>query len=172
MRGCSCRIRNCWRNEKGYREQGLNKMKRFLITIASVVLVAVPLFMIIVPQMNDNIAKKVAEDILSVPLPENTTYIESKSLAGKLVGNGNGMQYLGAILIQSGLELDTLQAYYSSYADNEWTYIVEPQLDNKINVIEHGYLEFDSDINGDGYFIVYSWGDTDSIIADLDIRGH
>lgn len=25
---------------------------------------------------------------------------------------------------------------------------------------------------GDGYFIVYSWEDTDSIIADLDIRGH
>lgn len=59
------------------------------------------------------------------------------------------MQYFGAILIQSELALDTLQAYYSIYADNEWTYIVEPQLDNKIKVIEHGYLNFDSDINGD-----------------------
>ena len=147
-------------------------MKRILITIASAVLAAVLSFMIIIPQMNDDIAKNVAEDLRSVPLPENTTYIESISLAGKLVGNGNGMQYLGAILLQSGLGSDALQAYYSNYTDNEWTYIVVPQLDNKINVIEHGYLEFDSDINGDGYFIVYSWGDTDSIIADLDIRGH
>ena len=150
----------------------IDNMKGILIAIASAVLVAVLSFMIIIPQMNDNIAKKVAEDIQSVPLPENTTYIESKSLAGKLVGNGNGMQYLGVILIQSGLELDALQAYYSNYTDNEWTYIVEPQWGNNINVIEHGHLDFDSDINGDGYFIVYSWGDTDSIIAGFDIRGH
>ena len=147
-------------------------MKKILITIASAVFVAVFSLIIVIPIMNDNIAKKIANDILSVPLPENTTYIESKSIAGKLAGNGNGMQYLGAILIQSELALDTLQAYYSNYADNEWTYIVEPQLDNKIKVIEHGYLNFDSDINCSGYFIVYSWGGTDSMIADLDIRGH
>lgn len=147
-------------------------MKKILITIASAVFAAVFSLIIVIPIMNDNIAKKIANDILSVPLPENTTYIESKSIAGKLAGNGNGMQYLGAILIQSELALDTLQAYYSNYADNEWTYIVEPQLDNKIKVIEHGYLNFDSDINGSGYFIVYSWGGTDSMIADLDIRGH
>lgn len=147
-------------------------MKKILITIASAVFAAVFSLIIVIPIMNDNIAKKIANDILSVPLPENTTYIESKSIAGKLAGNGNGMQYLGAILIQSELALDTLQAYYSNYADNEWTYIVEPQLDNKIKAIEHGYLNFDSDINGSGYFIVYSWGGTDSVIADLDIRGH
>ena len=147
-------------------------MKRILIAIASAVFVAILSFIIAVSIMNDNFAKKTASDILSVPLPEKTTYIESISLAGKLVGNGNGMQYFGAILIQSELPLDTLQTYYSNYADNEWTYIVEPQLDNKIKVIEHGYLNFGSDINGDGYFIVYSWGDTDSIFVDFDIRGH
>ena len=147
-------------------------MKRILIVIASAFFVAILSFIIAVSIMNDNFAKKTASDILSVPLPEKTTYIESISLAGKLVGNGNGMQYFGAILIQSELALDTLQVYYSNYADNEWTYIVEPQLNNKIKVIEHGYLNFDSDINGDGFFIVYSWGDTDSIFADFDIRGH
>ena len=147
-------------------------MKRVLIVIALAVFGVVLLFMMTVPIMNDNFAKKTASDILSVPLPEKTTYIESISLAGKLTGNGNGMQYFGAILVQSELALNTLQAYYSNFADNEWTYIVEPQLDNKIKVIEHGNLYFDSDINGDGYFIVYSWGNTDSIIADFDIRGH
>ena len=86
-------------------------MKRILIVIASAFFVAVLSFIIAVPIMNDNFAKKTASDILSVPLPEKTTYIESISLAGKLVGTGNGMQYFGAILIQSELPLDTLQTY-------------------------------------------------------------
>lgn len=45
-------------------------MKRILFAIASAFFVAVLSFIIAVPIMNDNFAKKTASDILSVPLPE------------------------------------------------------------------------------------------------------
>lgn len=148
------------------------KIKKIIIAITTILCVTLILFIVAIPVVNDNVAKKTAEDILSVPLPEKTDYIESKYLAGKLVGNGNGMQYFGAILIKSRLTLDELQRYYSGYTDNEWTYVVGHQQNSKIDIIEHGYLEFESKIDGGGFYIVYSWGDNNSIFAGFDIRGH
>ena len=55
--------------------------------------------------INNNIAYKVEKELCETPLPEKTELIESISRAGKLTGNGNGMQYFGAILIQSELSL-------------------------------------------------------------------
>ncbi len=147
-------------------------MKKITMAITAILCGTVIFFIAAIPVGNDNAAKRTAEDILSVPLPEKTNYIESKYLAGKLVGNGNGMQYFGAILIKSKLPLDELQGYYSSYADNEWTYVVEPQQHSKIDVIEHGDLEFEAKIDGAGFYIVYSWGNNNSIFSDFDIRGH
>lgn len=40
--------------------------------------------------------------------------IESLSQAGKLTGNGNGMQYFGAILIRSELSLEELETYVAN----------------------------------------------------------
>ncbi len=147
-------------------------MKKIIMAITAIVFGTVILFFVAISIGNDIVAKKTAEDILLVPLPEKTNYIESKCLSGKLVGNGNGMQYFGAILIKSELSLDELQRYYSNYTDNEWTYVVEPQQNSKINVIEHGNLEFESKIDGAGFYIVYSWGSNNSNFADFDIRGH
>lgn len=118
-------------------------MKKIIAAVISILCGAVLLFMIAIPIINDTVAKRTAEDILSVPLPENTYYIESKCLAGKLVGNGNGMQYFGAVLIKSGLPLNELQQYYSEYADNEWTYVVESQQSSRIDAVEHRSLEFE-----------------------------
>ena len=55
-------------------------------------------------------------------MPERTEIIDSVSLAGKLVGNGNGVQYFGAILLKSKLSLNDLEDYYSVYQKNEWSY--------------------------------------------------
>ena len=97
------------------------------------------------------------------------------SKAGKLVGSGNGMQYFGAILIKSELPLDELDRYYSQYRQDEWSYIVEPQSESEIKAVEHKTLEFSKlrDVSDfDAYYIVYSWGESDFPLADLDIRGH
>ena len=82
------------------------------------------------------------------------------------------MQYIGGILIKSGLSLQELKSYYSQYATNGWECIVEKQTDKQISFIEHGTISFNSDINGDNYYVVYSWGSTNSIFSELDLRGH
>ena len=98
--------------------------------------------------------------------------IESLSQAGKLTGNGNGMQYFGAILIRSDLSLEELDAYYSGYRSNEWECLVETQEGQSIEVIDYETLQFSEEIKGSCYYIVYSWGSGKSLLEELDIRGH
>ena len=107
-------------------------------------LVAVVLIggVISVPLINNYTAYKVEKALCEIPLPEETELIESLSQAGKLTGNGNGMQYFGAILIRSELSLEELETYYSDYRSNEWEYLVEIQEGQFIEVIEHKALQF------------------------------
>ena len=137
-------------------------------------LVAVVLIggVISVPLINNYTAYKVEKALCEIPLPEETELIESLSQAGKLTGNGNGMQYFGAILIRSELSLEELETYYSDYRSNEWEYLVEIQEGQSIEVIEHKSLQFSEEIEDSGYYIVYSWGNGDSLLQELDMRGH
>ena len=41
-----------------------------------------------------------------------------------------------------------------------------------IEVIDHGILQFSEEIKDNGYYIVYSWGSGNSLLEELDIRGH
>lgn len=90
--------------------------------LAAVVLIG---GVISIPLINNHTAYKVEKKLCETPLPEKTELIESISRAGKLTGNGNGMQYFGAILIQSELSLKELDDYYSDHRSNEWEYLVE-----------------------------------------------
>ena len=146
-------------------------MKKRTIIIVTIVVVLL-VFLVSIPIVNDGIAKKTAEKIKDTDIPNTSEYVESFSTAGKLVGNGNGMQYFGGILIKSELSLEELKTYYSQFAQNEWEYIVENQTGRDVQIIEHGILTLSTDIEGDNYFIVYSWGDNDTVIDELDIRGH
>ena len=127
---------------------------------------------IAIPLINNHTAYKVEKKLCETPLPEKTELIESISRAGKLTGNGNGMQYFGAILIRSDLSLEELDAYYSGYRSNEWEYLVETQEGQSIEGIDHGTLQFAEEIKDRGYYIVYSWGSENSLLDELDIRGH
>ena len=125
-----------------------------------------------IPLINNHTAYKVEKELCETPLPEKTELIESISRAGKLTGNGNGMQYFGAILIQSELSLKELDDYYSDYRSNEWEYLVKIQEGQSIEGIDHGTLQFAEEIKDRGYYIVYSWGSGNSLLDELDIRGH
>ena len=144
--------------------------KRIIIIVTIVVLFLV--FLLSIPVVNNGTAKKTAEKIKNTDIPKTSEYVESFSAAGKLVGNGNGMQYFGGILIKSELSLEELKIYYSQFAQNEWEYIVQNQAGRNVTVIEHGNLTLNTDIETDNYFIVYSWGDNDTVFDELDIRGH
>ena len=137
--------------------------------LAAVVLIG---GVISIPLINNHTAYKVEKELCETPLPEKTELIESISRAGKLTGNGNGMQYFGAILVRSDLSLEELDAYYSDYRSNEWECLVETQEGQSIEVIDHGGLQFSEEIKDSGYYIVYSWGDGNSLLKEIDIRGH
>lgn len=149
-------------------------MKRLLVILVSLILIPI-IVQFGVQIANNCIAMEVEKEIKSLPLPERTNYIESISAAEKLVGNGNGMQYFGAMLIKSELSLEELDTYYSVYRENDWEYLVRRQTDSVI-MDENwtvGDLSFKSDIYSDDYYVVYSWGDTDiDFLSWFDIRGH
>lgn len=146
-------------------------MKRLKVVgmLAAVVLIV---GVISIPFINNHTAYKVEKTLCEIPLPEETELIESLSEAGKLTGNGNGMQYFGVILIRSELSLEELDAYYSDYRSNEWEYLVETQEGQSIEVIDHGTLQFTEVIKNSGYYIVYSWGSGNPLLEELDIRGN
>ena len=137
--------------------------------LAAVVLIG---GVISIPLINNHTAYKVEKELCETPLPEKTELIESISRAGKLTGNGNGMQYFGAMLIKSDLPIEELEKYYSGYRNNDWEYLVDIQEGQEIEVVDHGTLQFTKQIDGKGYYIVYSWGDGNSLLSEIDIRGH
>ena len=136
----------------------------------------VVLFIMIVPiitrTINNDIAYQTAQDVKAIALPDKTEYVEMFSAAGKLVGNGNGMQYLGGILIKSELPIDSIRSYYSQYASNEWEYLVDKQEGNYIRFVEHGEVSLHTNVDGDNFYIVYSWGQSNSFLTEFDTRGH
>ena len=147
------------------------KIGKILMIIVALMLV---LLIVGIPVGNDMIALSVSKRLRNTPLPEDTEIIDYTSKAGKLVGSGNGMQYLGAILVKSQLTREALDNYYSKYRENDWSYLVSEQKSSQIKFIEHGYLEFDSlkeTVDFNGYYVVYSWGNNNSLL-DFDLRGH
>ena len=98
-------------------------IKIICISIVSLLLA----FMISIPVVNDYTAKKIADDLQNIPMPDYTSYIESIYGAGKYTGNGNGMQYFGCILIRSDLDIEELQNYYSLHVSDEYECVVEEQ---------------------------------------------
>ena len=138
-------------------------MKKNLIPIC-VIAVLVCFVAVFIPLSNDRAAENIAKQLES-SVPADTVIIESVSKAGKLTGNGNGMQYFGAVLIKGDLTADELSDFYSDA-------IVKKQTSQKIEVIEHVSLSFETVIDGDNYYVVYKFGDSSLPFANLDIRGH
>ena len=77
--------------------------------------------------VNNRIAHGLEERLLEFPLPPETELLDSKAIAGKLSGNGNGMQYRGMLLLSSYLSEEELVAHYSELSDGELFVWVYPQ---------------------------------------------
>ena len=128
------------------------KKVRISALIAIILLVG---FLASVPVVNNLTAKGVEKELKEIPLPDHTEMVEALSKAGKLVGNGNGMQYFGAILLKSEKSLDELSIYYSQQSDA----IVKEQKTQEIGFLEHSRLSFKTNItDSEDYYIVYLFG--------------
>ena len=139
-------------------------MKKIIIPVAIISFI-IGFVVMFIPLSNDRAARNVEQQLVSITLPENTELVESVSKAGKLTGNGNGMQYFGAMLIKSDLTPDELSDFYSGA-------VVKKQTSQKIEVVEHEQMSFETVIDGDDYYIVYMFDGSSSFFANLDIRGH
>ena len=97
--------------------------------------------------------------------------VSSYSVAGKVVGNGNGMQYFGAILIESELTLEELSDYYSEV---NLRYRVQKQDEKAIKVLDHGSHAFKvKESTLVNHYIVYTLDDAkNTFLREFDIRGH
>jgi len=148
----------------------------FIILLISIFILPVISYIGIV-MTNNYIADKIEKDLVSYQLPSNTKLVDSVSAAAKLTGNGNGMQYMGAILVDSDLSKEELKEYYSS----EFDYI-EVNEQETVNLDFIQSVSFDADIKlGDKtYYSIICWddnrsemfGDFISELLDFDIRGH
>ena len=131
---------------------------------------------------NDIIANKPEKELLNIPLPEKTQLVESNSVAGKLYGNGNGMQYIGQLLVTTELTEEELRAYYEEYDGINEEIQVKKQDSPVIYEYfpKHEFKKFDSSQNNymvelvrfnpgtfDTYFENLFWK-----LLDWDIRGH
>lgn len=161
------------------------KRKNRLRHVIRVTMVAVALLLLFfavgIPIINNAVALDIEGQLKKLPLPQNTTIIESTSVATKMAGNGNGMQYFGAVLLKSDRSLSELYDHYRPYRRGLYDCLVEPQSGTEIRPI--GELVNSSSVNmtfrhpveGDGYFILYSWGeapDWAQSLLDTDLRGH
>ena len=141
-------------------------------------LVLLLLLLISIPIVNDYTAWGVEKRLCALPLPDKTQRVATISRADKIVGNGNGMQFFGAILIKSELTLEELDAYYAPYRKTKWDCTVSRQYSDVAGIeLTTEYdktlsFDFDVDYNGDDYYIVYSWGSSNYFLSDFDLRGH
>lgn len=150
----------------------MRKLRAILVRIGIAIIVLLSFGSLSVLVVNNYTARQVEKNLQELPLPEQTVLVDSISKAGKLTGNGNGMQYFGAVLIKSELSIEELETYYATYRDNEWECIVDVQEGQSIGVIDHEILQFSEKVGDSGYCIVYSWGSGIELFEELDIRGH
>lgn len=149
----------------------MKKIIRITLLIIILILIILPISISI---SNNKIAKDTEKELKEIPLPSNTELVDSISIAGKLTGNGNGMQYFGGILIETELNEENIKKYYQNYKKDEWSCLIKKQNSNKIDVIEHGDYEFKNMKKDETskYYIIYSWGSSKNEFLDFDLRGH
>ena len=151
--------------------------KRFLLMFGVIVLLILGYSGIVLT--NNYLAQRIETELAAYQLPTKTVLVDSLSVAGKLTGNGNGMQHMGTILVESELSREELLAYYSS----QFEYIeVREQTSPELDFIHSRGHRFEGfqEIDGRTYYSVTCWddnrrelvGDFVGGLLDLDIRGH
>lgn len=104
-------------------------MKRILKYIGIIILcLIIPATLAFVPVGNHVILKKYTNELKHFKLNADYEILAVDSECGKLIGNGNGMQYFSAILIHSndGLKLEKKDGEEVCYLVNPmWKYLIE-----------------------------------------------
>ena len=146
-----------------------------IIILFILLIIGLPLYIVL---MNNEIANLTTEELANTQLPENTQMVDTISIAGKVSGNGNGMQYFGAVLLKTDLSEEELDTYYQQYRGNSSKFLIKKQETEKIEVIDKPgyYFQTFNEEDKEKYYILYSYGSADGIfledLLELDLRGH
>ena len=89
-----------------------------VISLMSALLVAIALLLGTIYLYNNSIASEVLAELTRIPLPINCKQLESAAVPGKMFGNGNGMQYIGAILFSSDMQMEAIESHFIAYNPN------------------------------------------------------
>ena len=155
-------------------------MKALKITILTLLIIifVLPIISYIgIVITNNAIADKIEKDLVAYELPTDTELVDSVSKAAKLTGSGNGMQYLGAILVESNLSEEELKEYYDvGFDDIE----VNVQETASLDYIQKVYFNAKLEQGEKTYYSIVCWGynrrevfgDFITELLDFDIRGH
>ena len=139
--------------------------------LAAVLIISSALFTFL--NWNNFILKGFETDFEKAVKAEGFEILETKSVCGKLNGNGNGINYFSAVLIKA--DEDEVKALVEALETEFEVAKYYLQEDGKIATIhnEHGRLEYETALeNGKTYYTVYVF---DSKIAGsnpLDPKGH
>lgn len=88
------------------------KIKVRYVVLAAVLILVV--MNVAIRTTNDKIADSMEAILREYPLPPETELLDSLSVAAKVDGNGNGMQYFGMILVRSSRTEDQLEDHYKA----------------------------------------------------------
>ncbi len=140
------------------------KKKPFLPVVITVCFYAVVVFTI--PAVNDIRANRIVHELTEYHTPPNSKVVEMCAYSGKLIGNGDGMDYFGAILIKCDAEFDEVKQNYANSGfsvEKQESRLIE-QLDKK--------TYFKTNITGGNYYIVYKlkWAEN-PLFWVFDLRG-
>ena len=162
-------------------------MKRWvkrLMILAFVILVPV-LFNLVIMWVNDGIADSMEKEILSCPLPEHTELLDSISIAAKVYGSGNGMQYNSGILVNTELDERALREHYAKYVHGfRERFGMKPYLSVERQetpvIFEYRDYSFDNWQPGGNHYRVFLTietivgyeGTLGEALLNMDLRGH
>ncbi len=126
---------------------------------------------------NNRIAEDLRKQVAGCMLPPGTELVDSAAAAGKMEGNGNGMQYYGAALIHSDLDEGPLRTWYEAQLPKEeyiWVTRRESELFDSSTRLFKDYED-----DGHYWFVMLSRynpiGKDATLLdglRDIDIRGH
>lgn len=137
----------------------MKALKRLGIALACVLLLPPLCVLVVFPAINDGIARGAARELERIPLPAQTELVETVSAAGNLAGNGDKIQYFGALLLKSKLTARQLDDHYRAYRAEAWQCRVAPQTGAAIAQTEHPVYSFDAlqdETDFSGYYILYT----------------
>ncbi len=147
-------------------------MKKTII-IASAVLALIALLIALPSVTNSIILSSLADDFADEISKSGAEVAESEKIYGKLNGNGNGINFFGAVLVKKDSVADIEALMDELGEDFEAVEYYEPSGAAVASKhLEHGNLEFDTDISGGEYLVICFYESSHPMANKFDIKGH